>query len=134
MYVSTVYKYKYIHITYVYSIYIHIVNIMLMQARYVGRHGGTSVSYPGALAQATNDRIAKEKGAALWHWVTADPYENTLSSRTSKSRSTTISVPNLRLSGVRSTLGRTVVLQPTAQELLPHNLQPNLALQSLTGG
>ena len=49
---------------------------MLMQARYVGRHGGTSVSYPGALAQATNDRIAKEKGAALWHWVTADPYGN----------------------------------------------------------
>ena len=56
------------------------------------------------------------------------------SSRTSKSRSTTISAPNLRLSVVRSTLGRTVVLQPTAQELLPHNLQPNLALQSLTGG
>ena len=47
-----------------------------MQARYVGRHGGTSVSYPAALAQATNDRIAKEKGAALWHWVTAGPYGN----------------------------------------------------------
>ena len=39
---------------------------------HVGWHGGTSVSYPPALAQATNDRIAKEKGAALWHWVTAD--------------------------------------------------------------
>ena len=39
-----------------------------------------------------------------------------------------------RLSAVRSTLGRTVVLKPTAQELLPYNLQPNLALQSLTGG
>ena len=41
---------------------------------HVGRLGRTSVSHPSALAQATNDRIAKEKGAALWHWVTADPY------------------------------------------------------------
>ena len=43
---------------------------------HVGRHGRASVSYPDALAQATNDRIAKEKGAALWHWVTADLYGN----------------------------------------------------------
>ena len=42
----------------------------------MGRHGRTSVSSPAALAEETNDRIAKEKGAALWHWVTADPYGN----------------------------------------------------------
>jgi hypothetical protein len=60
----------------------------------MGRHGRTSVSSPAALAQATNDRIAKEKGAALWHGVTADPYGN-CSIKDIKSRSTTISVPNL---------------------------------------
>ena len=60
----------------------------------MGRHGRTSASSPAALAQATNDRIAKEKGAALWHGVTADPYGN-CSIKDIKSRSTTISVPNL---------------------------------------
>ena len=55
-------------------------------------------------------------------------------SRSTRSRNLIDPIPTLRLSAVCSSLGRKVVLQPTAQELLLYNLQPNLALQSLTGG
>ena len=103
---------------------------------HVGRHARTSVSYPDALARATND-CSKGKGRCALALCDCGSLRE-LYHQGHQSRG--VQPYQYPISGYQpyalpwGSLGRTVVLQPTAQELLPHNLQPNLALQSLTGG
>ena len=102
-------------------------------------HGKETFIASRCLAQATLDRWNRKEGVccALWAWRIAGLQ------RLSRTRHGVLTglypisgyQPYALPWGVRwSTLGRTVVLQLTAQELLPYNLRPGFALQSLTGG